>query len=95
MSRDAGGGIATSGDLGDRMMATIALLGAGGKMGCRIADNLRHRPEYRMRYVEIGEDGLARLHQRGLEPTPRDEAVAEADAVILAVPDNRIRPIAQ
>ena len=77
------------------MMATIALLGAGGKMGCRIADNLRHRPEYRMRYVEIGQDGLERLRQRGLEPTPRDEAVAEADAVILAVPDNRIGPIAR
>jgi hypothetical protein len=76
-------------------MATIAMLGAGGKMGCRIADNLRRYPEYRMRYVEIGEAGLGRLRQRGLEPTPRDEAVSEADAVILAVPDNRIGPIAR
>jgi hypothetical protein len=76
-------------------MVTIALLGAGGKMGCRIADNLRRRPEYRMRYVEIGEAGVGRLRQRGLEPTPLDEAVAGADAVILAVPDNRIGPIAR
>ena len=30
-------------------MTTIALLGAGGKMGCRIADNLRDHPDYRMR----------------------------------------------
>src|ERR671912_245372 len=87
--------MSTSCDLGARMMATIALLGAGGKMGCRIADNLRDRPEYDVRYVEIGRDGLERLRQRGFEPTPRDEAVAEADAVILAVPDNRIGPIAQ
>jgi hypothetical protein len=76
-------------------MNTIALLGAGGKMGCRIADNLRRHPDYRMRYVEIGEAGVERLRQRGLETTPRDEALAEADAVILAVPDNRIGPIAQ
>ena len=76
-------------------MATIVLLGAGGKMGCRIADNLMRLDEYRMRYVEIGEPGLARLRERGLEPTPLDEALTEADAVILAVPDNRIGPIAR
>ena len=76
-------------------MVTIALLGAGGKMGCRIADNLRHRAEYGMRYVEIGEAGLERLRQRGLETTSREAAMAQADVVILAVPDNRIGPIAQ
>lgn len=75
-------------------MVTIALLGAGGKMGCRIADNLRHRAEYRMRYVEIGEAGLERLRQRELETTSREAAMAQADVVILAVPDNRIGPIA-
>jgi hypothetical protein len=76
-------------------MTTIALLGAGGKMGCRIADNLRHHPEYRMRYVEIGEAGLERLRRRGLAATPRDEALAEADVVILAVPDNLMGTIAR
>src|SRR4051794_20548159 len=76
-------------------MTTIALLGAGGKMGCRIADNLRHCAEYRMRYVEIGAAGLERLRQRGLEVTPRDEALAEADVVILAVPDNLMGTIAR
>ncbi len=75
-------------------MTTIALLGAGGKMGCRIADNLRHRAEYRMRYVEIGQAGLERLRERGLDVSPRNEALAEADVVILAVPDNLMGPIA-
>src|SRR4051812_11773673 len=74
-------------------MTTIALLGAGGKMGCRIADNLRHHPEYRTRYVEIGAAGQERLRQRGLEVTPRDEALAEADVVVLAVPDNLMAAI--
>jgi hypothetical protein len=76
-------------------MTTIALLGAGGKMGCRIADNLRHHPEYRMRYVEVGEAGLERLRQRELAATPREEALAEADVVILAVPDNLMGTIAR
>lgn len=76
-------------------MTTIALLGAGGKMGCRIADNLKSLPEYRVLYVEPAPAGLERLRQRGLEPTPRDEALAEADAVILAVPDNLMGPIAR
>ena len=75
-------------------MTTIALLGAGGKMGCRIADNLKDRDEYRMRYVEISSAGRERLRQRGLDVTPRDEALDEADAVVLAVPDNLMGAIA-
>lgn len=65
---------------------TIALIGAGGKMGCRIADNLR-KGSHRIRCVEIGERGVARLAERGLAATAQDEAVAGADIVILAVPD--------
>jgi hypothetical protein len=76
-------------------MTTIALLGAGGKMGRRIADNLKKYPEFRMRYVESGAAGLERLRASGLEATPCEKALVEADAVILAVPDNRIGPIAQ
>ncbi|MEK0314433.1 phosphogluconate dehydrogenase C-terminal domain-containing protein [Cohnella sp. 56] len=65
---------------------TIALIGAGGKMGCRIADNL-NKGSHRTRYVEIGERGVARLAERGLATTAQNEAVASADIVILAVPD--------
>jgi nucleoside-diphosphate-sugar epimerase len=34
-------------------MKAIALLGAGGKMGCRIADNLR-KTDYQVYHVEPG-----------------------------------------
>ena len=47
-------------------MLRIALLGAGGKMGCRITDNLKNNPAYRVDYVEISEAGLANLADRGL-----------------------------
>jgi D-apionate oxidoisomerase len=75
------------------MVTRIALMGAGGKMGCRITDNMRDRPQYRMFYVEISEPGLANLAKRGLHATPQDEALAEADVVVLAVPDRLIGKI--
>lgn len=74
------------------MMTTIALFGAGGKMGCRITDRLRDS-EYRLRYVETGAAGLENLRCRNLSATPAAEALAEADAVVLAVPDNLIEKI--
>jgi len=70
-------------------MTTIALFGAGGKMGCRITDNLKDS-NYRMRYVEVSEAGVANLRKRGLEPTAPEEAGGEADVVVLAVPDKLV-----
>lgn len=74
-------------------MTTIALLGAGGKMGCRLTDNLKDHPDYTMLYVEVSEVGLARMAERGVSPTPRNEALAQADVVVLAVPDALIGKI--
>jgi len=67
-------------------MAIVALIGAGGKMGCRITDNLQ-KTSYDMKYVEVSDRGLEQLRQRGLSATSQTEAVQSADAVILAVPD--------
>ena len=69
------------------MTTTIALMGAGGKMGCRIADNLIHHPEYNVHYVEVSDAGKARLAERGLSVSDEGNALAAADVVILAVPD--------
>jgi hypothetical protein len=71
------------------MMITIALMGAGGKMGCRITDRLKDS-DYRMLYLEVSEAGVANLAARGLVPTPQEQALAEADVLILALPDNLI-----
>ncbi len=57
------------------MPTTIALFGAGGKMGCRLTDNLKDSG-YRMRYVEISDDGIENLRARGLSTTPQDEALS-------------------
>lgn len=74
---------------------TIALLGAGGRMGCRITDHLKDNPTYTLRCVENGERGLANLAARAVAPTPRDEAVTGADVVILALPDKLLGRIAR
>ncbi|WP_100408241.1 phosphogluconate dehydrogenase C-terminal domain-containing protein [Bacillus solitudinis] len=72
---------------------SIALIGAGGKMGNRITDNLM-KTDQRMFYVEISEAGIKKIQEKGLSVTPEEEAIAEADVIILAVPDVFIGRIA-
>lgn len=67
-------------------MHTVALLGAGGKMGCRCTDNLK-KSDYAVAHVEISEPGRAALGARGITPVALEDAVKAADAVILAIPD--------
>lgn len=76
------------------MKTTIALMGAGGKMGCRLTDNLKDHPDYEMLYVEVSEAGVARMKEKGVYPTPQQEALARANVVILALPDALIGKIA-
>jgi len=74
---------------------TIALFGAGGKMGCRIIDHLKHNAGYAIRAVEPSAHGLAQLKARGLSAVPRDAALSHADVVILALPDRVLGAIAR
>src|SRR3712207_984943 len=74
--------------------ATIAVFGAGGNMGTRVTNALRDEPGYRMLNVEKSEQGRTRLRERGLEVSEQEEALREADVVILAVPDALIAEVA-
>jgi hypothetical protein len=67
-------------------MKTLALVGAGGKMGCRITDNLKDSA-HEVKYLEVSPAGLERLAQRGLSVSAQQDAIPVADVVILAVPD--------
>jgi hypothetical protein len=71
----------------------IALIGAGGKMGLRITDNLL-KTEHNVKYVEVKDEGKERLRERGLEAASEQEALSDADVVILAVPDVVIGKVA-
>lgn len=74
-------------------MKHIVLLGAGGKMGLRLTANLL-KTDYVVRHVEISERGREALAAKGVAAVPLDEALPGAEAVILAVPDNRIGQVA-
>lgn len=75
-------------------MTTIALLGAGGKMGVRLASNLQGEP-FEVRHVEITEAGRERLKAgTGLDCVDQATALAGADVVLMAVPDALIGKIA-
>lgn len=65
----------------------IALFGAAGKMGARISEKLKAAPEYEVLYVEGNPAGEEAVQARGDKVTPSDVAAAEADALLLAVPD--------
>ncbi len=75
-------------------MTSIALFGAGGKMGYRLAKNLKGS-RYDVRHVEISDIGKARLKDDlGLSTVDVDVALDGADVVILAVPDTHIGKVA-
>ncbi|MFH0759514.1 MAG: phosphogluconate dehydrogenase C-terminal domain-containing protein [Bacteroidota bacterium] len=64
----------------------VTLIGAGGKMGCRLTRNLKNAT-YEMRYIETGRQGRENLKELGVETSPDETAIPGADIVILAVPD--------
>lgn len=72
----------------------IAVIGAGGKMGMRISNNLQ-RTEWDVKYCENGERGAAAVREAGREITPNDQAIDDADVVILAVPDIALGPVSK
>lgn len=75
-------------------MTRIALLGAGGKMGVRLATNLMDT-RFTVSPVEPSEAGRDRLvAATGLQCTDKNNAIRDADVVLMATPDRLIGKIA-
>ncbi|MEX5729516.1 hypothetical protein Ga0609869_002869 [Rhodovulum iodosum] len=75
-------------------MTKIALLGAGGKMGVRLAQNLKSS-RFEVDHVEISQEGRARLKREvGVDTVDADNALADSDVIVMAVPDRMIGKIA-
>ncbi len=75
-------------------MTSIALFGAGGKMGYRLAKNLKGS-RFDVRHVELSDAGKARLQtDLGLSCVDADTALSGAAVVVLAVPDTAIGKVA-
>jgi hypothetical protein len=76
-------------------MTKIALLGAGGKMGVRLATNLKDT-RFDVAPVEVAEAGRARLKAAtGMDCVEQGQALSRADVVVLAVPDRAIGAVAR
>jgi hypothetical protein len=76
-------------------MTSIALFGAGGKMGHRLSRNLKDSA-FTLRHVEVSEQGRARLAQDfGVQCVSPEVALSDAQVAILAVPDTHIGKVAQ
>ena len=71
------------------MGQSIAVLGAGGKMGFRVSRKLIEAG-HDVRAVEIGAAGQARLAEGGITATDMAAGVAGAAVVVLALPDTLI-----
>ena len=75
-------------------MTAIALFGAGGKMGYRLASNLKGS-RFDVRHVEVSEAGRTRLRDGlGVETMAAEAALAGAEVVVLAVPDTLVGRVA-
>lgn len=70
----------------------IAVVGAGGKMGMRVSNNLV-KTDHQVAYVENSPAGRERTVEAGRELTDAATAVADADIVVLAVPDLALQSV--
>jgi hypothetical protein len=73
---------------------TISVIGAGGKMGTRVSNNLA-ASDYCVLYSENSPAGQQAITDLGREITPTEEAVRQADVVILAVPDTVLGKVSE
>ncbi|WP_217428505.1 phosphogluconate dehydrogenase C-terminal domain-containing protein [Microlunatus speluncae] len=73
---------------------TIAVIGAGGKMGMRISNNLA-KTEHVVRYAETSPAGRERVGAAGREVIDSAAAVPGADVIVLAVPDLALGPVTE
>ncbi len=75
-------------------MTRIALMGAGGKMGVRLATNLKGT-RFDVDHIEISKAGRDRLKSEvGVDVADQENSLSVADVIILAVPDRLIGPVA-
>ncbi|MFJ6564217.1 phosphogluconate dehydrogenase C-terminal domain-containing protein [Streptomyces sp. NPDC091412] len=65
---------------------TVAVIGAAGKMGQRVSNNLV-KSDFRVLFSEASPRGQELIRGLGRELTESADAAAQADVVILAVPD--------
>jgi len=75
-------------------MLKVTIIGAGGKMGLRLTDNLMSA-DYQMSYLEVSPEGIERLKAIGVDVSSSNEVIPKADIIIFAVPDIYIKKVTE
>jgi hypothetical protein len=70
------------------------VIGAGGKMGMRVSNNLV-KTKHQVSYVENSPAGQTRVTDAGRTLSNADTAVADADIVVYAVPDLALKAVTE
>jgi hypothetical protein len=70
----------------------IAVIGAGGKMGMRVSNNLV-KTKHQVSYVENSDAGQQRVISTGRALSEPKAAVSDADIVVYAVPDLALKAV--
>lgn len=70
-------------------MVSVAVMGAGGKMGFRVTKKL-HEAGHDVRAIETAEAGRARLAEAGIAAVDQAAGLSGAQVVVLALPDSLI-----
>lgn len=78
----------------DERNTTVTIMGAGGKMGLRILNNLV-KTAYNLLLCETGERGIKSIEEKGLSVTAMEKAIPQSDFIIMAVPDAVLGKISQ
>ena len=72
----------------------VSVIGAAGKMGTRVTNNLAKHPEsVELLFCEASEAGIASIQARGFSTVSAEIAVPKSDIVVLAVPDVIIKKV--
>ena len=72
----------------------VSVIGAGGKMGTRVTNNLaKHADTVKLHFCETSDAGMASIRARGFEPVAAESVVPQSRIVVLAVPDVIIKAV--
>lgn len=79
-----------------REKIVVSVIGAGGKMGTRVSNNLaKHAADITMHLCENSPQGVKGIQERGFSVMDSKEAVPKSDIIILAVPDTLIQVVSK
>jgi hypothetical protein len=72
----------------------VSVIGAGGKMGTRVTNNLaKHLDRVELHFCENSEAGIAAIKARGFTTVAAEVVVPVSDVVVLAIPDVIIKTV--